>query len=120
MTSLSFPDTNVWVALAYRDHVHRGRALAWWNGDNSVAIGFCRLTQLGLLRMITTERVMNGQPLTMPEAWVAYDRFFVDRRVAFWAEPDDLQGEFRKQASLKSASPKVWADAYLVAFARLI
>jgi predicted nucleic acid-binding protein len=32
-------------------------------------------------------------------------------------EPEALSEEFRARSSLSSRSPKVWADAYLLAFA---
>ena len=60
---------------------------------------------------------MNGKPLTMLEAWAIYDRLFDDERVVFLSEPAGLQEEFRARTLLKSASPKLWADAYLSAFA---
>ena len=38
-------------------------------------------------------------------------------RIAFLPESDGLETEFRKLSRLPSRSPKVWADAYLLAFA---
>jgi predicted nucleic acid-binding protein len=40
-----------------------------------------------------------------------------DRRIAFLPDPDALEREFRARSLLASRSPKVWADAYLLAFA---
>jgi len=117
MTSLSFPDVNVWLALLLADHTHRPSAKAWWESDQSGQIVFARLTQISVLRLLTSAAAMNGKPLGMRQAWNAYDRLFEDDRVAFLPEPDRLEAEFRKRSSFKTASPKVWADAYLVAFA---
>lgn len=117
MTLLSFPDLNVWLALIYENHVHRAKALTWWNSPAPRRIGFTRFTQMGLLRLTTTAAVMNGQPLTMPEAWQTYDRLFEDGRVAIIPEPAGVETQFRRLSSLPTASPKVWADAYLLAFA---
>jgi hypothetical protein len=75
MTKRSFPDVNVWFALAVADHPHHRPALAWWSGESSLA-GFCHLTQLGLLRLLTTASAMGGQPLTNEEAWRVYDGFY--------------------------------------------
>jgi hypothetical protein len=36
---------------------------------------FCRFTQLGLPRLVTTAAAMDGKPLTLDQAWVVYDRF---------------------------------------------
>jgi len=117
MTSLSFPDVNIWLALLYVDHVHRPLALAWWRSDNAERIGFSRIAQVSVLRLLTTAAVMNGQPLTMAEAWQAYDRLFDDERVIFYPEPPGFEAHFRKLANAPAPSPKVWADAYLLAFA---
>jgi toxin-antitoxin system PIN domain toxin len=117
MTSLSFPDVNVWLALVLADHVHRPAARAWWESDTSDAIAFCRVTQIGLLRLLTTAATMNGEPLTMKQAWRVYDALFDDGRVALVREPEGLEEPFRKLSSARTASPKAWADAYLVACA---
>jgi len=61
---------------------------------------------------------MDGKPLSMTEAWRVYDRFFEDDRVTFVTEPADVELPFRKSAVGRSASPKVWADAWLLAFAQ--
>jgi predicted nucleic acid-binding protein len=44
---------------------------------------------------------------------------FSDERVSFVAEPQEIEGAFRKLASGDASSPKAWADAYLAAFAQL-
>jgi len=117
MTSLSFPDVNVWLALVLDDHVQRTEALRWWDEFESGTIAFCRVTQLSLLRLLTTAAVMNGKPLTMSEAWNAYDALFEDWRVAFIDEPAALTPAVRRLTSGSSSSPRQWADRYLSAFA---
>ena len=116
MTSLRFPDVNVWLAVAAPEHVHHTAAREWWELESG-RIAFCRSTQLGLLRLVTTAAAMGGQPLTMAEAWGVYDRFFEDGRVTFLPEPAEVDRQFRQQASGGAASPKLWADAWLLAFA---
>jgi len=117
MTSSSFPDVNVWLALMLEDHIHRAAARQWWESDQSDLIGFLRLTQMSILRLLTTPAAMNGMPLRMPEAWAAYDRLFGDDRVVFLDEPRGMEVSFRKYAKEDRASPKLWADAWLLAFA---
>jgi predicted nucleic acid-binding protein len=46
-----------------------------------------------------------------------WDRIWADSRIVFLPEPDDLEKDFRSRSRLPSPSPKVWADAYLLAFA---
>ena len=115
--SSCFPDTNVWLALLLADHIHRPQAVNWWNEDESESIVFCRLTQIGVLRLLTTAPAMNGRPLSMNQAWNAYDRLFADPRVVFLSEPVALDREFRSKSSGRTSSPKLWTDAWLSAFA---
>ena len=116
MTSLVFPDINVWLALASPEHVHHTAASGWWNQATS-QIGFSRLTQLGFLRLMTNAAAMDSKPLSMKGAWRVYDRLFEDDRVAFVTEPADVEVRFREGSSGRSISPKLWADAWLLAFA---
>ena len=116
MTSLTFPDINVWLALVASEHVHHASASRWWEQETG-RIGFLRLTQLGLLRLMTTAAAMDGKPLTMAQAWQVHDRLFDDDRVEFIQEPAGMEARFRECASGGAASPKLWADAWLQAFA---
>jgi toxin-antitoxin system PIN domain toxin len=116
MSSLSFPDINVWLAIAMREHAHAKTAREWWRHESGT-IAFSRFTQLGLLRQLTTAATMSGKPLTMEEAWQAYDWFFNDSRVSFIPDPHEADGLFRKSTNHRSASPKMWADAWLLAIA---
>ena len=116
MTKRSFPDVNVWFALAVADHPHHPPALHWWNEESSLA-GFSRLTQLGLLRLLTTAAAMGGQPLTNEEAWHVYDEFLSDSRVLVFPELPALEDLFRSYSNLRQASPKLCVDAYLAAHA---
>jgi toxin-antitoxin system PIN domain toxin len=117
-TSFLFPDINVWVALAHSGHVHHDVASDWFSTlDDDTRLHFCRITQLGFLRLLTAQAVMGDDVLTQPEAWLTYDHWFRDSRVAFIDEPVGVDRRFRAATRRKSASPKVWADAYLLAFA---
>ncbi|MGC9993999.1 MAG: TA system VapC family ribonuclease toxin [Terriglobia bacterium] len=117
MNSLNFPDINVWLALAAPEHIHAAVARRWWDGESG-AIAFSRLTQLGFLRLMTTAAVMDGKPLTIAAAWRVYDRLYDDDRVVFISEPPEAQRRFREKASGRTASSKLWADAWLLAVAQ--
>jgi len=108
---------NVWLAMAAPEHIHSGLARRWWEKEAG-AIAFSRLTQLGLLRLMTTAAVMDGSPLTIAEAWRVYDRFYEDDRVVFVSEPPEVEKRFREKATGRTVSPKVWADAWLLAVAQ--
>jgi uncharacterized protein len=117
MTSLVFPDINVWLALASSLHVHHKQAKHWYDSLDDEELTFCRFTQLGLLRLLTTEAVMGAEVLTQRQAWQVYDAFLKDGGGRFLYEPRTVEDSFRKLSRLASASPKDWGDSYLVGFA---
>ena len=119
-TSFLFPDINVWIALTHAGHVHHLVARDWFESlEPDVRFCFCRLTQLGLLRLLTAAAVMGDEAMTQPEAWAVHDRWFDDDRVVFLDEPPGLERRFRALTRLKRAAPNQWADAYLAAFAEM-
>jgi predicted nucleic acid-binding protein len=65
MNSPLFPDVNVWVALNSEVHTHHATAKQWYDSiPPSTMIVFCRQTQLGLFRILTTAAVMGQEVLT--------------------------------------------------------
>jgi uncharacterized protein len=95
MNTLNFLDANVWLALLWSRHVHSESARAWFEQAEDEQFFICRFTQITVLRLLTTEKIMG----------------------ALLPEPEAIENEFRVRSRLKSSSPKVWADAYLLAFA---
>lgn len=117
-----FPDVNVWVALTHDGHQHHTIALNWFvNLDDDARLFFCRITQLGLLRLLSQAAVMGtDEVMSQAEAWDAYDALCTDSRVAFLPETAGVETEFRRITMLKSSiGPKNWADSYLTAFAEV-
>jgi toxin-antitoxin system PIN domain toxin len=117
MNTLNFLDANVWLALLWSRHVHSERARSWFEQASEEQFHFCRFTQITVLRLLTTEKIMGKDTKSMPEAWNLWDRIWADDRVVSLPEPEDIEKEFRARSRLSSRSPKVWADAYLLAFA---
>lgn len=116
-TSFLFPDLNVWVALTHGDHVHHEISRDWLESLTSdVRLCFCRFTQLGFLRLLTTEAVMGVGVLSQRDAWTSYDAWLTDERVRFLDEPEALERRFRVRTRLRHSATKAWADAYLAAF----
>lgn len=117
MATLNFLDANVWLALLWGRHVHAETAKSWFEQAAEEQFFFCRLTQLTVLRLLTTDKIMGKDAKTMSQAWNLWDQVWADSRMEFLPEPDTLEKEFRSRSRLPSRSPKVWADAYLLAFA---
>jgi len=116
MNALNFLDANVWLALLWSRHVHSEKAREWFEGAGDEQFFFCRFTQITVLRLLTTESVMGRDAKIMSQAWDLWDKIWADPRIEFLSEPEALESEFRKQSRLSTKSPKVWADAYLLAF----
>jgi toxin-antitoxin system PIN domain toxin len=118
MTSLVFPDINVWLALSSSVHVHHVLAKKWFDSlADDEELVFCRLTQLGLLRLLTTAGAMGTSVRTQRQAWAIYDAFVTEGGARLMQEPRTLEERFRRLSRSTSASPKDWADSYLAAFA---
>jgi uncharacterized protein len=117
MNSLNFLDTNVWLALVWGRHSHSEAARDWFDQSEDEQFLFCRFTQLALLRLLTNKSVMGQDVKTTAAAWEIYDQCCADERIAFLAEPQGIDPKLRTFARSHKASPKLWADAYLAAFA---
>ena len=118
-SSFLFPDINVWLALSYQRHIHYPSARDWFEqlDDHSRAC-FCRFTQLGLLRLLTTGAVMGeDEVLGQNEAWLVYDRWMEDNRVLYVEESPSLESHFRALTRDERPATKDWGDSFLYAFA---
>jgi uncharacterized protein len=111
------PDVNVWLALASRRHAHSVRCSEWLETIGPEGAFFCRVTQMGLLRLLTNQTVMGDDVVTSRDAWRAYRTILADERIGFAPEPLALEEPWRKLTSLDRPAPKLWTDAYLSAFA---
>ncbi|MCY3022522.1 MAG: PIN domain-containing protein [Planctomycetota bacterium] len=114
---IDLPDISVWVALVYDGHMHHALAKAWFDTSGLRSAAFCRVTQMGLLRLLTNDKVMGEAVLSQREAWGVYDALCSDQRVVFAAEPPELEAHWRAFTASRHAAPKGWTDAYLAAFA---
>ena len=114
-------DTNVWIALTWAQHPHSGAAHRWLRklGKSTTRLLFCRITQLGLLRLLTNSKVMGGSVVTVNEAWALYDQLLEDPRVEFAPEPRGIEPAFRQTTAPYAMQPatKAVMDGYLAAFA---
>jgi uncharacterized protein len=118
MTSSIFPDVNVWLALNHDIHVHHAAAMRWFDSqDESAIFVFCRQTQMGLFRLMTTEAVLGHDAVTQRRCWEIYDRWINGGKAILAAEPAGLEAGLRLRTSVDSPSPKAWTNAYLAAFA---
>jgi uncharacterized protein len=109
-------DVNVWIAISTPGHVHHADALAWFENASDDRLLFCRVTQMGFLRLITNHRVMGVSVLSPAEAWTVFDELMKDARIGFVDEPRNIEAPWREQTRHRTGA-NFWTDAYLAAFA---
>ena len=113
-------DVNVWLATIVEVHPHHQSTFNWWQHEvlpsNSVVM-FCRITQLGLLRLLTNQTVMGPQRRTTQQAYADYLQLLNQRVVDYADEPEGLEQQLRSYCDLGRMSRNFWTDAYLAAFA---
>jgi toxin-antitoxin system PIN domain toxin len=117
-------DTNVWLALAVPEHFHHGACAAWFDElPSSDELRFCRSTQQSFLRLLTNPAAVaapDRPALTNASAWKLFDELLrTDRRIRVQVqEPAALERWWVQYSTRDTASTKLWADAYLAAFAK--
>jgi toxin-antitoxin system PIN domain toxin len=117
MTSY-FPDVNVWLALHAERHEHHTAAVGWFDSlDEQQLLVFCRQTQLGFFRLLTTPAVMGNEILTQRQCWSIYEQWLAGGRAAIQSEPETIEPVFRAGTSVDEPATKTWTDGYLAAFA---
>jgi toxin-antitoxin system PIN domain toxin len=117
MPARDLPDLNVWLALADPDHQHHERARRYWEVDAASELAFCRISMLGLLRLLTHPKVMRGAPFTAAEAWQGYRAFRALPEVTFLAETPRVETQFSEWTDASGFTPHRWTDAWLAAHA---
>ena len=119
---MNLVDTNVWLALTMSGHEHHRTSNDWLElVETPGAVRFCRETQRSLLRLLTTTSVVapyRDTALTNQQAWGVYQEFAADDRIGPpLSEPAGLEDVWKRFSQRSSASPKLWMDSYLAAFA---
>jgi uncharacterized protein len=114
-SKIFLPDVNVWLALVSMRHIHNRVAVGWLAQCGEDPLAFCRVSQMGLLRLLTNTHVMGVDVLRPGEAWRVYEGVMRDSRMRFVDEPSGLEGIWK--SLMKASGPGAWTDAYLMAFA---
>ncbi len=117
MAALDLPDLNLWLALVDPDHAHHARARRYWEQEAVGDIAFCRVTMLGLLRLLTNTRVMRDAPFTPDEAWNAYHTFAALPEVRFVEDSLVAENQFERWSRRPDFPAHRWTDAWIAAIA---
>lgn len=109
-------DTGPLLALVWQRHEAHERAVTWLNGSDQQS-EVCRVTAMGLLRLVSNPAVMSTDVLTRRAAWEVLDTVLSDERFDWRDEPVGLTDDFRRLSTTDDHSHKLWTDDYLAAFA---
>ena len=114
-------DTNVWLAAIFPTHPFHARAQqALQQATPALPAVWCRSTQQSFLRLATTPTLLKAygaEGMTNRDALVVLDTLQALPQVALREEPPGVFALWCQLAGADAASPKVWMDAYLAAFA---
>ncbi len=112
------PDVNVWIALAAAEHVHHDEAVKWFDAVRDETVAFCRITQMGFLRLLTNPHVMLDEVTTARKAWGWYEQLMQDERVVFASEPPGMDRVWSRMTATYRTGVNFWTDTYLASFAQ--
>ena len=79
---IKLADANVWLAVAFSDHAHHGKARAWFEMQADDSCAFCRVTQMALLRHLTNAKIMGAFVQNQQDAWRSCDKLAKDASAA--------------------------------------
>ena len=114
-------DTNVWLAAIFTTHPFHAQAQqALQNASAQQPAAWCRATEQSFLRLATTPALLKAygaQGMSNRNALQALDALQALPQVCALIEAPGVLALWRQLAARDTASPKVWMDAYLAAFA---
>lgn len=114
-------DVNLWVALTFSSHPHHRQAqVTFASATPAQPALFCRATQQSFLRLASTPAILQvygATGLTNHDALTMLTQFMALPQVRYQEKPPGIAPMWHHLAGCNSASPKVWMDAYIAAFA---
>ena len=124
------PDINVWLALAVQEHPHHQAALRYWGtvqsestreaaaaarADAGPTLWFCRVTMLGLVRLLCQPKAVGPGALDTLAAWTLYTQYRALPHIGLLPEPEGCDDALRALMGAGPFPPRLWTDAYLAA-----
>jgi hypothetical protein len=120
-------DINVWLALAVQEHPHHEAARRYWAEVQARAgaglpgapsLWFCRVSMLGLVRLLCQPKVVGEGALTLPSAFALYRQFRAVPQVGLLAEPPGCDERLQALVTAGTLPTRLWTDAYFAALAQ--
>lgn len=113
---VDLPDVNVWLALSVTHHPHHARARAYWRHEAAPDVSFCRVTMLGLVRLLSQPRIMGAAAMNPARALGAVGRWQALPEVSHRPEAATLDAVFESLVA-DDLPARLVTDAYLAAHA---
>lgn len=113
--TLSLPDVNLLVALAWPSHVHHRQARRWFEAKARAGWATCPFTQCGFVRLSSNPKVVP-YAVRPQEAIDLLQRIMAIGGHVFWPDDVNLAEELSIPTHLLIGHRQV-ADAYLLAMA---
>lgn len=110
-------DVNVWLAAAWARHAHHAVAKRYVDAQDD-DLGFCRVTEMAFLRLVTNRAVTGEDALTRRQAWDLTLGLQDDPRIKYLPEPRGLAQLWIAFSKREDRSHVLWTDDYLAAFAQ--
>lgn len=114
-------DSNCWLAIAFDRHGSHSAAVEVIDATTPECPAcFCRATEQSIVRLLSTTAIQamyQSPPITNEGAIRLLNEWHSEPNVAFLDEPAGMRDLWLQLANRKTASPKLWMDAYLAAFA---
>ncbi|MDP2367989.1 TA system VapC family ribonuclease toxin [Rhodoferax sp.] len=120
------PDINVWLALAVQEHPHHAAARRYWDdahaqpslAPGAATLWFCRITMLGLVRLLCQPKAVGAGALQLDAAWALYQQYRSLPQIGLASEPLDCDTQLGALLAKQTLPARLWTDAYLAALAQ--
>jgi len=112
---VKIPDVNVWLAAAWARHSWHTAAKDWLDAEVG-ELGFCRVTQMSFLRLLTNPAIIREDALNRRQAWDIYAKLIADPRIRLIREPDNVEALWMTFSKRDDKSHLLWTDDYVAAF----
>src|SRR5438093_3010571 len=106
-----------WLAAVWARHAQHHVAKSWVDAEQ-VELAFCRVTQMGLLRLLTNSAVTQRDALSRRQAWEVFEKLIADPRIRLISEPQGLETLWAAFSKRDDKSYLLWTDDYMAAFAQ--
>lgn len=110
-------DIGVWLAAIWSGHMRHPQVAEWFNKQRG-DLRLCRVTQMGVLRLLSNPAVLGQDAVSRAQAWRIIDQLRADDRIRWTGEPVQLEQAWRAISARDDNSHKLWTDDYLAAFAQ--